>query len=102
MPFEKGKSGNPNGKPKGALNKATSDVRQLVQKLFSDNFDKIQADFDKLSPRERVNATIKLLDFILPKKFDLDIAAEVTLKQFLELPVSERAQLIQQAKNEGN
>ena len=31
MPFEKGKSGNPNGKPKGAVNKTTAIAQSLLE-----------------------------------------------------------------------
>lgn len=94
MPFIKGKSGNQNGRTKGIPNKVTTNVRKLVSELIGNNLDKLQQDFDRLSPRDRVNATIKLLDFVLPKKFDLDVQAEISLKKFLELPVSKRNELL--------
>jgi hypothetical protein len=31
MPFKRGQSGNPEGRPKGALNKATADIREAAQ-----------------------------------------------------------------------
>lgn len=35
MPFKKGQSGNPAGKPKGTLNKATAEVRGWLEKLMT-------------------------------------------------------------------
>jgi hypothetical protein len=67
MKFKKGQSGNPKGRPKGAKDKATADLRERVGQLLDDEFDQIKADLSELSPKERVNAWIKLLDFTLPR-----------------------------------
>jgi hypothetical protein len=38
MPFVKGQSGNPGGRPKGRQNNATTEVRALAQGLFDENY----------------------------------------------------------------
>lgn len=35
MPFQKGQSGNPGGRPRGAENKATADIKAFAHKVFS-------------------------------------------------------------------
>ncbi|MEO6039793.1 MAG: hypothetical protein ABIQ93_15370 [Saprospiraceae bacterium] len=67
MPFEKGKSGNPNGRKSGAPNRVTSDLRQRILGLLDKNFDSLEADIQGLEPRERVNAWVKLLEYVVPK-----------------------------------
>ena len=65
--FKKGKSGNPNGRPKGAANKEVKELRERVKLLLDTNFDRIVEDIAQLEPKERVSAYLKLLEFALPK-----------------------------------
>lgn len=67
MAFKKGKSGNPNGRPKGSKNRATGELRHKINDLLENQFDRITDDLDKLEPKERVTAWIKLLEYSLPK-----------------------------------
>jgi len=48
-------------------NKVTTDIRQLIKGLLEDNAEQIQADFLSLDAKDRLNVTIKLLDYIIPK-----------------------------------
>ncbi|MEG1543263.1 MAG: DUF5681 domain-containing protein [Tannerellaceae bacterium] len=67
MGQRKGQTGNPNGKPKGATNKTTRQAREMIQKLFDDNIDQVQQDLDAMTPKDRVEAMIKLLPYLAPK-----------------------------------
>lgn len=66
MPFAKGQSGNKAGKPKGAVNKTTIDLRQWITGFIEDNRDQIRKDWLKLKPKERVILFEKLLKYSLP------------------------------------
>lgn len=63
--FTKGNKGG--GRPKGSKNKATSELRQIIQDFLDSNINKLQNDFDSLEPKERIDTIIKLMDFALPK-----------------------------------
>ena len=68
MGFKKGHSGNPDGKPKGSKNKINIELKERVKLLVENNFDLLQEDISKMKPRDRTNALIKLLEFVLQKQ----------------------------------
>jgi hypothetical protein len=61
--FEKG---NP-GKPSGAKNKINIETRELIQKLFDDNYQKIQTDLEGLEPKDRLKFIFDLFPYMVPK-----------------------------------
>lgn len=58
--------GNP-GKPKGATTKVSVKVREAIFNFLESNIDKIQEDFDKLKPRERLQFFSDILPYAAPK-----------------------------------
>ncbi len=58
MPFNKGESGNPSGRPKGTPNKVSEEIRQRVVSFLDENFDLIQSDLKELEARS-------LSDFVI-------------------------------------
>lgn len=66
MAFKKGTSGNPAGKPKGAVNKTTSDLRQWVTSFIEGNRAQIQKDWQALEPKDRIVLFERLLKYTLP------------------------------------
>lgn len=63
MRFQKG---NP-GKPKGAKNKKSVELRQAINNFLEDNFSRVQQDFDVLEPKDRMKLYCDLLQYGLPK-----------------------------------
>ncbi|MDO6439756.1 hypothetical protein Q4534_20180 [Cyclobacterium sp. 1_MG-2023] len=61
--FEKG---NP-GRPKGAKNKINTQMRDLIQSLFDNNYQTIQEDLEALEPKDRLKFLSDLLPYLLPK-----------------------------------
>jgi hypothetical protein len=64
---------NVNGRPKGAVNKTTSETKELIQKVVSNELDSIGDLLDKLEPKERIDAIIKLLPYIVPKTSEVSV-----------------------------
>jgi hypothetical protein len=72
-------------RPKGAPNKVTRDLREFVQSFLEDNADRIQEDFDSLSPAERLRFLERLFPFVMPKYTSVTIQDE-TDKEPVGLP----------------
>lgn len=66
------KPGRPVGRPKtggrkkGTANKVTKDLRQWVTKFINNKTDRLERDWKKLTPRERVFMFERLLKYALP------------------------------------
>ena len=70
MPFKKGQSGNPNGRPKGSTNVETNLIRAAYSELINSNLDNIHiwlAEVGEANPLQAVKIIIKMSDYILPK-----------------------------------
>jgi hypothetical protein len=67
MPFEKGNSGNPDGRPNGTNNKLTKQLRETINDFLETNFETVINDFEKLTPKERLKFYCELLQYGLPK-----------------------------------
>lgn len=70
--MEKGKTNNPNGRPKGTPNKTTSTVRAWLLEVINGNREQFLQDFQALKPAERVEVLLKLLPYLLPKVVNPD------------------------------
>ena len=66
MPFKKGISGNPTGRPKGAISTTTKLIREHISQAIDGN--KIKEMLEKIqSPTEYINAISKLLPYSIGK-----------------------------------
>lgn len=67
MPQPKGRTGNPNGRPKGTPNKITATVRGWLLDMIQKNQEQLEEDFKSLQPLERLAMLEKLLPYVMPK-----------------------------------
>ena len=70
MPYQPGESGNPNGRPKGSLNKNTKHIREAYQKLTEHNLDNMSIWISQVAsedPAKAMDIMIRLSEYILPK-----------------------------------
>ena len=65
--MEKGKTNNPNGRPKGKPNKSTLETRQFLNELLAKNQKQIVKDLKMLEPKDRLNVIEKFMQYTTPK-----------------------------------
>lgn len=68
MAFKKGQSGNPKGRPRGAKNKVTNEMREMVMDFVVGNFPDFMSKMEKLDPEKFVKSYLELLNYTLPKQ----------------------------------
>jgi hypothetical protein len=79
MPFEKGQSGNPGGRPAGTKNKLTSAVKEAIEEAFEEAGG---AKYLLMLSRNEPAVFCALLGKLLPK--DINVNATLTLGEILD------------------
>lgn len=74
------------GRTAGTVNKTTAETKAILQKIVSNELDNLQQLLEDLNPKERLDAIIKLLPYILPKQ--QEIAVESIQSQFQPITVT--------------
>ena len=68
----KGRTNNPNGRPKGQPNKLTMGVKEVIKNIldkYTDESEEVNfaQDFAGMEGGERVKVAVKLMEFVVPK-----------------------------------
>lgn len=77
MGLPKGRTNNKNGRKKGIPNKVTSLLREQVSNFLAYNWDKIQKDYEKLEPKDRLMFYERLLKYSIPPLQNLNSQIEI-------------------------
>jgi len=75
--WKPGQSGNPKGKPKGAKNRTTEQMREFLKNLANENFERIQEDLDSMSPYNRQVILDKITSRFMPTLTQADITGSL-------------------------
>lgn len=77
------------GRVKNTPNRTTAQSKDIVQKVINAELGNLETLLSKLSAKDRVNALIKLLPFIIPKQSEVSIDAPMHQLQPLTLVLVE-------------
>ena len=83
MPFEPGHNLS-KGRPKGASNKSTEIVKKNVAVLLENNIQLVQEDLDQMQPRDRVNALLQFMKFVIPTQKAIEVDNRVSQEELNE------------------
>ena len=70
MPFEKGESGNPAGRPKGSKNRSTKAMKEALSQLVDDNLENMSDWLNEMArddPKAAFQCMLNLMEFQMPK-----------------------------------
>ena len=72
------------GRKKGSKNKVSASLKDKINEFIHSGFDDVLKAFKELEPREKVNAWIKILPFVIAKQKEIhtDIGLEINASPY--------------------
>lgn len=63
--MSKGKTNNPNGRPKGKPNKISTDLKAFITEIIEQNRETIKSDLQALEPYQRLVIIDRMMRFVI-------------------------------------
>lgn len=83
MPFKPGnKLGK--GRPKGAINRTTEELKLTLVNIANSALDKVEEDLEKIrkkNPEKAMDLALRLLEYVAPKLKSMDVNAHMQVDQ---------------------
>ncbi|MEL7271551.1 MAG: hypothetical protein AAGL34_18400 [Bacteroidota bacterium] len=100
MPFTKETAADAGAKStrKGVPNKTTDNLRKKIEEILDDNWERLGEDIDSLSPKERVDTIVKLLEYALPKLNRTEFNGSTSVEDYLKLTPKQRMEKLKELK----
>ena len=67
MGLKKGQTNNPAGRPKGSINKANKELREMIKDFLTENLENFQEEFANLDTKDKLKFIADILPYGLPK-----------------------------------
>ena len=83
MPFKPGHNLS-KGRPKGSYNMSTEIVKKNVALLLENNIQLVQQDLDRMQPRDRVNALLQFMKFLIPTQNAIEVDNRISQEEMNE------------------
>ena len=99
MPFTEGHNLS-KGRPLGARDRIGTKTRELFKNLVNENLEQLRDDLKTLKPYQRIDAIIKMANFILPKLQSIQMYEANTIEELLLMTPEERKRELIRLKNE--
>jgi hypothetical protein len=73
-----------NGKPKGAVNKTTKDIKEFIVSFLNDKAFEIPQIWDSLEDKDKATLYLHLLKIVMPKPLDESTEHTLNINQSLD------------------
>lgn len=94
MGLHSGQTNNPNGRPKGSINKMSQELRESITDFLKKHFDDVITEWQKLEGKEKLTFYRDLLKYAVPTLSTMQLETE-----FERLPDDQLDKIINELKN---
>ena len=100
--YQKGQSGNPNGRPRGSVDEKKAYIRDWVISIIGSNGKRMEQEFALLSRKEQWRTITQLLPYVLPRQHEaiVDASMEVRTPEPITIRVVASKEDLERIQNE--